>query len=102
MAYYCWKCRNELEFIVKVGVKVGRQDLCKHCGADLHVCKNCVFYDPGLHNACRETQAEFIRDREAGNFCAHFTFRDRSDAPEIDDSASKAKNKLDALFKNLK
>jgi hypothetical protein len=102
MAYYCWKCRNELEFIVKVGVKVGRQDLCKHCGGDLHVCKNCDLYDPGLHNACRETQAEFIRDREAGNFCAHFTFRDRSDRPETDDSASKAKSKLDDLFKNLK
>lgn len=102
MAYYCWKCRNELEFIVKVGVKVGRGDLCKHCGADLHACKNCELYDPSLHNECRETQAEFIRDRDAANFCAHFSFRDRSEAPETDDSAAKAKNKLDDLFKNLK
>lgn len=102
MAHYCWKCRNELEFIVKVGVKVGRGDHCPHCGSDMHVCKNCFLYDPGLHNECRETQAEFIRDREAANFCAHFTFVDRDEAPATDDTVDRARNKLDALFKNLK
>ena len=102
MAYYCWKCRNELDFIVKVGVKVGRGDICKHCAADLHVCKNCYLHDPTVHNECRETQTEFIRDRQAGNFCAQFAFRDDDDAPEADNSAAKARNKLDDLFKNLK
>ncbi|MCA9668115.1 MAG: hypothetical protein KC503_21100 [Myxococcales bacterium] len=102
MAYYCYKCRNELEFIVKVGIKVGRQDTCKHCATDLHVCKNCHFYDPSVHNQCRESRAEFIRDRERANFCAHFTFKDADAAPEVDDSAAKAKAKLDALFKGLK
>ena len=101
MAYYCWTCRNELFFDVKVGVKVGRRDSCMHCGADLHCCKNCRHYDPNIHNQCREQVAEYIRDREAGNFCTHFDFRD-SDAPKVDDAAEKAKSKLDALFKNLK
>ncbi|MFH1132265.1 MAG: hypothetical protein V1754_13085 [Pseudomonadota bacterium] len=102
MAYYCHKCRNELEFIVKVGIKVGRADTCIHCTANLHACKNCRFYDPGLHNQCRIPDADFIRDREEANFCAQFEFRDQDEPPEQDDSVQKARAKLDNLFKGLK
>ncbi len=102
MAYYCWKCGNELEFAVKVGVKVGRQDTCPHCLSDLHVCKNCELWDPNIHNECRETHAPFIRNREEANFCSHFNFLNRDRAPDHDNSAAEAKDKLEALFKNLK
>jgi len=102
MAYYCFKCRNEIEFIVKVGIKVGRYDTCAHCAADLHACKNCRFYNPSLHNQCRIPEADFIRDREITNFCTHFDFLDRSEPPTVDDSVQKARSKLDQLFKNLK
>ena len=99
MPYYCWSCGNEQIFEVKVGVKVGRQDGCPHCTADLHVCKNCALYEPNLHNQCREPEAAFIRDREKANFCMHFDMRDDEQAPGEDDSVAKAKAKLDALFK---
>lgn len=102
MAYFCYKCSNELDLIITVGVKVGRHDTCDHCGANLHCCKNCRFYDPGVHNECLETQADFIRDREEVNFCSHYELKKRDSAPEQDDSAEKAKAKLDSLFKNLK
>ncbi len=102
MAYYCWKCTNEVVFEVKVGVKVGRKDECPHCGADMHVCKNCTLYDPNLHNKCREPESAFIRDREAANFCMHFDFKNQDGAPGVDDSAAKAKAKLEDLFKGLK
>lgn len=102
MKYYCFKCANELEFIVKVGIKVGRLDTCPHCAANLHCCKNCRFWDPNVHNECLETQADFIRDREAANFCAHFTMKQQEGPPTEDDSAGRAKAKLDDLFKNLK
>ena len=102
MAYYCYKCRNELEFIVKVGIKVGRLDTCPHCASNLHCCKNCRFHDPDVHNECLETQADFIRDREAANFCSHFEIKDRDSAPDVDDSVNRAKSQLDDLFKNLK
>ncbi len=101
MAYYCWSCSNEQIFDVKVGVKVGRRDSCPHCGADLHVCKNCRLWDPNIHNQCREPEAAFIRDRQEGNFCAHFDFKD-SDGIKVDDSVDKAKAKLAELFKKLK
>lgn len=101
MAYYCWSCANEQYFDVKVGVKVGRRDSCPHCGADLHVCKNCRLYDPNIHNQCREPEAAYIRDREVANFCAHFDFRD-ADAPTLHEDLAGAKAKLENLFKKLK
>ncbi len=102
MAYYCHKCKNEIEFVVKVGIIVGRLDTCVHCGAYLHACKNCRFFDPGRHNQCRIPEADFIRDRETANFCHHFEILDRDAPPEEDHSVTKAKAKLDDLFKNLK
>jgi hypothetical protein len=102
MPYFCWKCGNELDFVVKVGVKVGRQDTCIHCRADLHVCKNCELWDPNIHNECRETHAPFIRGREESNFCQHFYFVDLPEAPKKDTSSDDAKSKLEDMFKNLK
>lgn len=101
MAYYCFKCRNELDLVLTAGVKVGRLDTCAHCDAYLHACKNCRFYDPSLHNQCRIPEADFIRDRETSNFCHHFDILDRHDPPVTDDSVDKAKAKLNELFKNL-
>jgi len=101
MSYYCWDCANEQIFDVKVGVKVGRLDSCPHCGADLHVCKNCELYDPNIHNDCREPEAAYVRDRERSNFCAQFNFRS-DDGPPTKANVDAAKAKLDALFKNLK
>ncbi|MCG8418280.1 MAG: hypothetical protein MJE77_10095 [Proteobacteria bacterium] len=101
MAYYCWTCGNEQYFGVKVGVIVGRHDECPHCGADLRCCKNCSNYDPNVHNQCRETTAEFIRERERANFCAHFVFRD-SDGPLGQPDTNATKAKLEAMFKNFK
>lgn len=102
MAYYCFKCHNEIEFIITVGIKVGRLDTCDHCGAYLHVCKNCRFYDPGRHNDCELLEADFIRDREDTNFCHQFEILDRDEAPEKDQTVEKAKARLEDMFKNLK
>lgn len=102
MAYFCYKCRNELEFIVKVGIIVGRNDTCPHCSSDLHCCKNCRFYDPDRHNECRIPEADFIRDREAANFCHQYEIMVRDEAPEVDTSEQNARDKLNDLFKNLK
>jgi len=101
VAHFCWTCANELYFEVKVGIVVGRHDDCPHCGADLKCCKNCKSYDPAVHGSCTEPTAEFIRDRERANFCAHFEFRDR-DAPERRDPGDAARARLEALFKDLK
>lgn len=52
--------------------RVGRRDECSKCMADLHVCKNCEFYDVSSYNECREVSADRVSDKEAGNFCDFF------------------------------
>jgi hypothetical protein len=88
----CYKCGDELVF----DVKIGRRDMCPNCYAYLHCCKNCRFWDPSVHNECVENRAEFIRDREEGNFCLYFTFKESEEGQESEADAAKAK--LNALF----
>jgi len=80
---------------------VGRRDACLQCGADLHCCLNCSFYEPTYHNKCREPQAERQVEKEAGNFCENFSFHaggTRSSASPQD----AARARLDALFPKKK
>lgn len=90
--YRCYKCKEELIF----EVKIGRRDMCPNCYAYLHCCKNCQHWDPTVHNECLEERSEFIRDREEGNFCLYFTFKDSGG--EGADESGDAKARLNALF----
>lgn len=90
--YQCYKCQEELVF----EVKIGRRDTCPNCDAYLHSCRNCRFWDPGAHNQCREVKAEYIRDREDGNFCGHFKFRVVGE--DVTSEADAAKARLAAMF----
>jgi hypothetical protein len=76
--------------------RVGVRDVCAHCTAYLHCCRNCAFYERGQHNDCREPNAERVADNEAGNFCEYFraTAERAAGATARDERA-----RLDALFK---
>lgn len=63
----CWCCGIELG-----PLDYGRQDICKKCGRDTKVCKNCIFFDPTANNQCRENQADLVADKERSNFCDYF------------------------------
>lgn len=91
--FYCYKCNNELVFEVKMGFR----ETCHHCAADLHVCKNCQLYDPGSHNSCRESQSDYVPDKEKANFCGYFKMVEG--AREENKEVAKAKSALEALFK---
>lgn len=79
--------------------KIGRREVCSGCGKDLHVCRNCRFYDPQAYNACREPQAERVIDKDRSNFCDYFVFQET--VPDADASEAKpsAKDRLAAIFK---
>jgi hypothetical protein len=115
MSGACHRCSAE------VGVSaVGVRDVCERCSAYLHCCRNCEFYEPGVHNDCREPNAEVVADKEQGNFCDYFRLsfapgaaagsvggsvrsrdRDPRQRPvtQVPPSASDARGKLDALFR---
>jgi threonine dehydrogenase-like Zn-dependent dehydrogenase len=91
----CHRCQKELG----ITDRVGRAETCPSCGTDLRCCRNCAFYDVGSYNQCREPQAERVLEKERGNFCDYFFFRDSSRNKPIEDKKSDPKGKLESLFK---
>lgn len=45
---------------------------CEKCSSYLRCCRNCRFYDPTAYNACREPQAERVKDKEKATYCEFF------------------------------
>lgn len=88
----CFACGKENELVDRVGLR----DECEHCRADLHVCKNCKFYDPASYNECKETSAEVVRDKEKSNHCDYFVAGDGKGGDKDKDSMLSA---AEALFK---
>lgn len=99
MRFSCFKCGKKID----VRERVMTRDTCPACDADLHCCRNCRFYDPAKHNECAETQAEWVRDKEASNYCDYFQPNPVLLAKGSGPGASKqndARSKFDSLFKS--
>lgn len=93
MEVTCFSCHQSNSFQGKIGFR----DECLHCRNDLHVCKNCEFYDPKVYNECRETSADVVREKERANYCDFFSPRKGGQA--VDDHKAKLKSAAEALFK---
>jgi hypothetical protein len=95
----CWKCGATID--LKPGERFTSRDECAQCGSDLHSCRNCRFYDTSKNNQCAEPQAEWVRDKEAANYCDYFEPSSGSTARAPTSSASEnAKKKFDSLFRS--
>lgn len=90
----CFSCHKELQFS---DAKISFREECPHCRADVHVCKNCQFYDPKAYNECREPSAEVVREKERANYCEYFT--PRSGGEGAVDKAAALRAAAEALFK---
>lgn len=78
-------------------------ELCGKCGADLHTCGNCRFFDTTTLWECRENIPARISGKHARNECTFFSPKivkdlsaDKGRQPQTPDDARKA---FDALFK---
>jgi hypothetical protein len=87
----CFKCGAGLEIDF-----VGRREECPNCGADVHVCLNCDFYELGRANDCREPQAEPVKEKDRSNFCGFFRFKEAGDAVK-----KSGKDEADRLWQDL-
>ena len=92
----CFACNARVE--LAAGERIGFRDTCSSCEADLHVCRNCAHHDASAYNECRESNAEWVSDRERGNRCDYFVLGDHA-GDEVAASAAAARSPLDALFK---
>ncbi len=89
----CFFCKKNNTSISKVG----RRDECVECRADLHICKNCQFYDSKAYNECREPSADVVQEKERANYCDYFS--PSSKDLGADDQKTKLKAAAEALFK---
>ena len=90
----CHNCSTPIE----VDDQLSRSATCDKCGSYLRCCLNCRFYDAAAYNACREPQAERVKEKEQANFCSFFEVASatRSRSPSKKEDALK---KLNDLFK---
>ena len=91
----CHACGKELQ----IERKVGRSEMCPHCGADLHVCLNCLFFSPAEYNQCREPQADRVVEKSRSNFCDYFTLAGSATRGREVSKKDDARSRLNDLFK---
>lgn len=90
----CFSCKKE----ISLDTKPGFREECPHCGADLHSCVNCGFYDQSAYNECRESSADRVLEKERANFCEYFKVKS-IEGKEAIDPAAEVRKKLQELFK---
>lgn len=76
---------------------VSRQAHCQKCKADLHACRQCLWYDTHAAKQCREPMAEWIADKEKANFCDYYKLNAKTEVV-ADTKADSAKEALRKLF----
>jgi hypothetical protein len=91
----CHHCGKELE----IKKELGRKETCPFCRADLRCCLNCTFYDPASYNACRESQADRVLEKDRSNFCEYFVYQKTLSSQDVKDGKDRPLDKLNALFK---
>ena len=93
MQILCFSCKKTNDYKDKIGFR----DECLHCRGDLHICKNCEFYDAKVYNECKETSADVVKEKERANYCDYFS-ASKSLTAALDEKA-KLKAAAEALFK---
>jgi hypothetical protein len=74
---------------------------CLKCGAELHACKQCIFFDPGGRYECAQPVTSRMESKTAKNACQLFALRSNLEKetttgpPKI----NTARAAFDALFK---
>jgi hypothetical protein len=84
---------------ITIGEPIPRDAECTGCGKDIRACIQCRHYDPALNNACRETEADPVVEKERRNFCEYFSLSTASWQPKAASSReSDARARLEGLF----
>lgn len=83
---------------------IPRDAECGACRHDVRSCRNCRHFDLRYNNACKETEAEPVADKERRNFCEYFELNHAPFAGATGPTASRtradaARARLEALFR---
>jgi len=92
-SFDCWKCGTPAP---DEPMPLGRETRCRACDEDLHVCRQCTFYDTTKGKSCAEPIADEVIDKERANFCGYFTLNLNAHGGNA--QAEAARQQLAAMF----
>ena len=79
--------------------EINASSQCPECSADLHSCKNCVFFDPASRFECAQPVRERIAPKDVRNNCDYFEAR--TTVEKQTGSASERRQDPRAAFESL-
>ncbi len=91
----CWKCGNHLSGEL---FPLRREEVCSNCGADLHVCNACKFYNPNISDSCDEPVAFPVHNKERANFCDYFKYSNSCFTGSASTPNRESRSELESLF----
>jgi hypothetical protein len=65
----CFNCGHQ----TSPAEPIGLDSVCAKCGEDLHICRNCLHFDPLARWECRQTLPAPVRTKNTRNACELFT-----------------------------
>lgn len=71
---------------------------CAECGAALHTCTHCRYYDTAAINECRVDEAPPVKSKSKANECEYFEPRLTVESESSQKKAGDAKSEFDSLF----
>jgi hypothetical protein len=75
---------------------------CAHCGAAVHSCKQCAYFDTSARYECQQPISERIARKDAANECTFFSLRVRVERETTSAGVSRpedARKAFERLFK---
>jgi hypothetical protein len=95
----CAECGATVQFMDELKLT----ETCKGCGADLHTCRNCKFFDPGAPNECMRPVPKRIESKNTRNMCPLFSpkviVEKAVEEKQNNNSSDSARKAFDDLFK---
>lgn len=91
----CWRCGAEFSI---TRLPMERLAQCQQCSVDLHVCRQCQYYNPKLNDKCDHDMAEPARQVDTANFCDYFRANPNAYHAADSNRANDAMAQLKALF----
>ena len=65
----CFNCGHQ----TSPAEPIGLESTCAKCGEDLHICRNCLHFDPLARWECRQVLPAPVRSKNTRNTCELFT-----------------------------
>ena len=91
----CWNCGVSLRGVPR---PISRHANCPKCFEDLHCCRLCRSFAPGVAGHCEDERADPPVHKETANFCDFFRPAAQAYRATRGERRDAAKARLDALF----